>query len=324
MKKIVMGVAVACAALATVGVAQAQNYPERPVRLIVPFPPGGGTDTISRGLGIAMSEINPVWNFVPDNRPGAGGSLGMDALSKATPDGYTIGMGQTSNLTIAPFLQDKLSYDTRKDFTPVALVASSPVVIIVPAASKYQNLSDLIADAKANPGVINSASPGNGTVAHLSSELLQQVAGFKTQHIPYKGFSAALNDLLGGQVDMFMGSVATALPQIQAGNLRALAVTSAQRSPQLPDVPTIAESGYPGFDAVTWFGIVAPAGTPSDVVNKLNAEINAALKSKDYSDRLRAQGAVVLGGTPEQFKQTIERDLETWQKVVKESGAKVD
>lgn len=324
MKHLVVGAAIAASVLAPVGVTMAQSYPDRPIRLVVPFPPGGGTDIIARGMALAISDMQPNWTFVPDNRAGAGGSLGMDAVAKARPDGYTIGLGQTSNLTITPALQEKLSYNTRKDFAPVALVASSPVVIIVPTNSKFKTLSDLIEYARANPGKVNSASPGNGTVAHLASELLQLTANFKTQHIPYKGFSAALNDLLGGQVDIFMGSVTTALPQIQAGALRALAVTSAQRSPQLPDVPTIAESGYPGFDAVTWFGVVAPAGTPGDVIADLNQKINAALKSNEYSQRLQAQGAVPLGGTPEQFKQVIDRDLTMWAKVVKESGAKVD
>jgi len=324
MRKFVLAFTMGIATLVSATAVQAQSYPERPIRLIVPFPPGGGTDLIARGLALAISQNKPDWNFVPDNRPGAGGVVGIDALAKASPDGYNIALGQTSNLTISPWLQEKLSYDPLKDFEPVAAVASSPVVVVVPVDSKYKTLQDLIADAKANPGKINFASPGNGTVAHLASELMQQVGDFKLQHIPYKGFSSAVTDLMGGQVDVYMGSVATALPQITGGKLRALAVTSAKRSPQLPDVPTVAESGYPGFDAITWFGIVAPAGTPKNVIDALNKEINVALESDDYSAKLRSQGAVPMGGTPEEFRQMIERDLKTWGEVVKASGAKVD
>lgn len=278
---------------------------------------------IARELGNAINK-SIGWSVIPENKPGAGGNLGIDAVAKAAPDGYVIGMGQTSNLAINPALYSKLPYKPLQDLTPIALIAASPVVIVVPANSKYQNLEDLIKDAKARPGQVNSASPGNGTVAHLSSELLQQVANFKTQHIPYKGFNHALNDLIGGQVDMFMSSVPTVLGHVRSGKLRALAVTSLQRSTELPDVPTVAESGYPNFEAITWFGLVAPAGTPATTINILNEQANAALKSPELSKKLQSEGAIPMGGTPQEMQKYLEQNLTMWSKVVKESGAKVD
>lgn len=303
--------------------ASAQTYPNKAIRMVIPFPPGGGTDMISRELGIAIGK-SAGWSLVPENKPGAGGNLGVDMVAKAAPDGYTIGMGQTSNLTINPWLYSKLPYKPLQDLTPIALVASSPVVIVVPTNSKYKTLADLINDAKARPGIINSASPGNGTVAHLSSELLQQVGDFKTQHIPYKGFNHALNDLIGGQLDMFMSSVPTALSHIRSGKLRALAVTSLKRSSELPEVPTIAESGYPNFEAITWFGLVAPAGTPLATIKLLNEQVNLALKSPELSKKLQSEGAVPMGGSPEEMRKYLEKNLLMWEKVVKASGAKVD
>ncbi len=309
--------------IALIPSALAQNYPNKSIRMVIPFPPGGGTDLIAREVGNAVSK-NAGWSIVPENKPGAGGNLGVDTVAKATPDGYTIGLGQTSNLAINPTLYSKLPYKPLQDLAPIALVASSPVVIVVPANSKYKTLADLINDAKARPGIVNSASPGNGTVAHLSSELLQQVANFKTQHIPYKGFNHALNDLIGGQVDMFMSSVPTALAHIRSGKLRALAVTSLQRSSELPDVPTVAESGYPNFEAITWFGLVAPAGTPEATIKALNDQVNIALKSPELSKKLQSEGAVPMGGTPEEMRKYLEQNLAMWEKVVKSSGAKVD
>lgn len=301
----------------------AQNFPTKPIRLVIPFPPGGGTDLISRELGVAMSKTSG-WSLIADNKPGAGGNLGIDAVAKAAGDGYTIGMGQTSNLAINPTLYSKLPYNPLKDLKPVVLVASSAVVIVVPASSKYTSLAQLIEDAKKRPGAINSASPGNGTVAHLASELMQQVGGFKLQHIPYKGFNLALNDLIGGQVDMFMSSVPTVLGHVRTGKLRALAVTSLQRTSELPEVPTVAESGYPNFEAITWFGLVAPANTPNEIVDQINKQANAALSSPAFTAKLKSEGAVVIGGSPQAMADFLKRDYDMWSKVVKESGARVD
>lgn len=323
MKRMLVYFALGVVAFTPLSASLAQNYPNKTIRMMIPFPPGGGTDLIAREVGNAISK-NTGWSIVPENKPGAGGNLGIDTVAKSAPDGYTIGLGQTSNLAINPSLYSKLPYKPLQDLTPIALVASSPVVIVVPANSKYKTLAELISDAKARPGIVNSASPGNGTVAHLSSELLQQVAGFKTQHIPYKGFNHALNDLIGGQVDMFMSSVPTALAHIRSGKLRALAVTSSQRSSELPDVPTVAESGYPNFEAITWFGLVAPAGTPAATIKILNEQVNIALKSPELSKKLQSEGAVPMGGTPEEMRKYLEQNLTMWAKVVKASGAKVD
>ena len=321
MKKIILSLGL----LLSIGLqtVSAQSYPSKPIRLVIPFPPGGGTDLISRELSVAMSKISG-WNLIADNKPGAGGNLGIDAVAKATADGYTIGMGQTSNLAINPTLYSKLPYNPLKDLKPVLLVASSSVVLVVLASSKYTSLAELIADAKARPGAINSASPGNGTVAHLSSELMQQVGEFKLQHIPYKGANLALNDLMGGQVDMFMSSVPTVLGHIRSGKLRALAVTSLQRAAELPDVPTVAESGYPNFEAITWFGLVVPAGTPDEIVQLINKQANAAMSSPAFKANLTSEGAVVLGGSSQAMDEFLKRDYDMWSKVVKASGARVD
>jgi tripartite-type tricarboxylate transporter receptor subunit TctC len=321
MKKIILSLGL----LLSIGLqtVSAQSYPSKPIRLVIPFPPGGGTDLISRELSVAMSKISG-WNLIADNKPGAGGNLGIDAVAKATADGYTIGMGQTSNLAINPTLYSKLPYNPLKDLKPVLLVASSSVVLVVLASSKYTSLAELIADAKARPGAINSASPGNGTVAHLSSELMQQVGEFKLQHIPYKGANLALNDLMGGQVDMFMSSVPTVLGHIRSGKLRALAVTSLQRAAELPDVPTVAESGYPNFEAITWFGLVVPAGTPDEIVQLINKQANAAMSSPAFKAKLTSEGAVVLGGSSQAMDEFLKRDYDMWSKVVKASGARVD
>jgi tripartite-type tricarboxylate transporter receptor subunit TctC len=321
MKKIILSLGL----LLSIGLqtVSAQSYPSKPIRLVIPFPPGGGTDLISRELSVAMSKISG-WNLIADNKPGAGGNLGIDAVAKATADGYTIGMGQTSNLAINPTLYSKLPYNPLKDLKPVLLVASSSVVLVVLASSKYTSLAELIADAKARPGAINSASPGNGTVAHLSSELMQQVGEFKLQHIPYKGANLALNDLMGGQVDMFMSSVPTVLGHIRSGKLRALAVTSLQRAAELPDVPTVAESGYPNFEAITWFGLVVPAGTPDEIVQLINKQANAAMSSPAFKAKLTSEGAVVLGGSSQAMDDFLKRDYDMWSKVVKQSGARVD
>jgi tripartite-type tricarboxylate transporter receptor subunit TctC len=315
-----LSLALACAAAAPSFAAEA--YPAKPIRLIVPFPPGGGTDAIARDVANELTTTLK-WNFVVENRPGSGGNIGVDAAAKSTPDGYTIVLGQTSNLAINPTLYGHLPYDPLKDLTPVALVASAPLVFVVKADSPYKNLADLVAAAKAKPGTLNFASPGNGTVTHLTGELLQKEAGVTFTHVPYKGGSMALTDLLGGRVQIYAGSVPTLLGHIKSGQLRAIVVTSAQRDPNLPQVPTVGET-YKGFEAVTWFGFVAPAGTPQPIVAKLNAEINKALKTPELKKRLNDEGAAVLGGSPEQFGTLIKSEIAKWAPVVKASGAHID
>jgi tripartite-type tricarboxylate transporter receptor subunit TctC len=313
--------AIAAASLAS-STAFAQAWPQKPIRLIVPFPAGGGTDIISRE--VANKVAGPGYSFVIDNKPGTGGNIGVDAAAKSPADGYTLVMGQTSNLAINPTLYPKLPYDPLKDLTPVSLVASSPLVIVASANSPFHTLADVVKEAKAHPGSINFASSGNGTVAHLAAESFQKVAGIKLTHIPYKGASQGATDVISGQVQLYVSSVPTLIGHIRSGKMRAIAVTSTKRVDDLPQVPTVAESGYKGFEAVTWFGILGPANLPKDVVAKLNADINKALKDPELAKKMDAQGADVLGGTPEQFAKLIRDDIARWGKVVKESGAKID
>lgn len=301
----------------------AQNYPSKPIRVIVPFPAGGGTDIIARDVTNKLSSTLG-WSFVVENKPGSGGNLGVDAAAKAAADGYTLALGQTSNLAINPTLYSKMPYDSLKDLAPVGLVASAPLVLVVAADSPYKTLADIVNASKAKPASLNFASPGNGTVAHLSSELFQKTAGIKFTHIPYKGAAQASTDLIGGQVQLYMSSVPTLLGHIKNGKMRALAVTSLNRVDDLPQVPTVAESGYKGFEAVTWFGFVAPAAVPKDIVVRLNTEINKALQSADVKKKLGDQGADVMGGTPEQFSGLIKSDIARWAPIIKESGAKLD
>ena len=301
----------------------AQAWPAKPIKLIVPFPPGGGTDSIARETSQRVATATG-WTFVIENRPGAGGNLGVDSVAKSPADGYSIVIGQTSNLAINPTLYAKMPYDSQKDLAPIVLVANAPLVMVTSATSPFKTLADAVAAAKAKPGALNFASPGNGTVAHLTSELFQKAAGIQTQHVPYKGAAQALTDVVGGTVELYMSSVPTLLGQIKQGKLRPLAVTSAKRVDDLPNVPTINESGYKGFDAVTWFGLLAPAGTPKDVIAKLNAEFNKALQQPALRKKLSDEGADPAGGTPEEFAALIKAEVPRWGKVVKDSGAKID
>lgn len=313
----------AVAALAAVaGTAAAQEYPTKPIRLIVPFPPAGGTDIMSRVVAQKLGE-NTKWNIVVDNRPGAGGNIGVDAAAKSAPDGHTLVMGQTSNLAINPSLFKNLPYDPLRDLAPIVLVGSGPIAIVVRAESPHKTLSDLVAAARAKPAAISMATPGNGTVAHLSGVRLMQATGVKFEHIPYKGASAAIPDLLGGNVDFYMSSVPSVQNQVSAGKLRLLAVTGPKRSSIFPSAPTVAES-YPGFHAVTWFGILAPAATPKPILARLNTEINKVLQEPGVRRAIEAEGGEVLGGTAEEFAAYIKAELAVWATLVRESGAKVD
>jgi tripartite-type tricarboxylate transporter receptor subunit TctC len=301
----------------------AQSYPSRPIKLIVPFPAGGGTDAVAREVANKVAT-QQGWTVIIDNRPGSGGNLGVDAAAKATPDGYTIVLGQTSNLAINPTLYSKLPYNPVKDLAPIGLIASSPLVLVVASDSPYKTLADLIAAAKARPDAINYASSGSGTVAHLAVEQFQKLAGIKLTHVPYKGAAQGATDLIGGQIQLYMSSIPTLIGHIRNGKMRALAVTSDKRVNDLPSVPTVGESGYKGFEAVTWFGLAGPAAMPKDAVTKLNGAFNKALQDAEVKKKLEGQGVDVLGGTPEQFGKLIQDDIGRWGKAVKESGAKVD
>ncbi len=304
------------------GAVHAQAWPNKPVRLVVPFPAGGGTDMIARELANKVTKSG--YTFIIDNRPGSGGNLGVDAAAKAPADGYTFVLGQTSNLAINPTLYSKLPYDPLKDLTPVSMVASAPLVIVVGADSQLKTLDDVVKAAKAQPASINYATSGNGTVAHLAAESFQKVSGIKLTHIPYKGAAQGATDVISGQVHLYVSSIPTLIGYIKSGKMRPIAVTSAQRTADLPAVPTVAESGYKGFEAVTWFGVAGPDGMPQDVVPKLNAAFNKAVQDPEVKKKLASQGAESLGGTPEKFATLIRDDIVRWGKVVKESGVKVD
>lgn len=310
------------AASIVAGAVCAQAWPAKPIRIVVPFPAGGGTDLITREVTNKLAGSG--YTFIVDNKPGSGGNLGVDAASKSPADGYTLVMGQTSNLAINPTLYTKLPYDPVKNLTPVSLVASAPLVIVVGADSPYKTLADVVAAAKAKPGALNFATSGNGTVAHLAAESFQRAAAIKLTHVPYKGAAQGATDVISGQVQLYVSSIPTLIGHIKGGKMRPIAVTSLKRVDDLPQVPTIAESGYQGFDAVTWFGILGPANLPKDVVAKLNTDINKALKDPELHKKLGDQGADIAGSTPEQFAKLIRDDIARWGKIVKESGAQVD
>ena len=309
-------------AMAATG-AWAQAYPARPIRIVVPFPAGGATDLLARAVAQKLTE---AWgqSVVVDNRPGAGGNIGSELVARAAPDGYTLEMGTVGTHAINASLYAKMPYDHVKDFAPVILVAGVPNVLVINPALPVNSVPALIAYAKANPGKLNFASSGSGTSIHLSGELFKVMAGVQMTHVPYKGSAPALQDLLGGQVQVMFDNLPPSLPQIKAGKLRALAVTSATRAPALPDVPTIGESGLPGYEASSWFGVLAPAGTPPAIIAKLNAEIAAWLATPEAKEKMLALGANAAGGSPEDFAKHIAAETAKWQRVVRESGAKVD
>ncbi len=294
--------------------AAAQAYPDQPIRLVIPFTPGGGTDNLSRLVGNKLSEANR-WTIVMENKAGASGTIGIAEAVKAKPDGYTIVMGQADNLAVAPLLNKAVTYDPQKDLRPVAHVADVPIILLTSAAKPYKTLADLIAAAKAKPGSITFASAGAGTVSHLMGELFASTAGIDIRHVPYKGSAPALADLLGGHVDLMTSSVSSAVAQIKAGKARGLAVSTARRSSVLPDVPTVAESGYPGFDVATWYGLYAPAGVPDAVVTTLNAEVAKVLPQ--LRDAINGQGGEIRPMSASAFGDLLKTDVEKWRGVIK-------
>lgn len=310
---------VAAAALATQAAAQPQ-YPAKPIRLVVPFSAGSATDILARIVGTKMGESGH-WQVVVDNRPGAGGTLGATTVAKSAPDGYTlilVSVGHAINATLYP----KLGYDTLKDFAPVSLVASVPNVLVVNAASPYKSVRDVVAAAKAKPGSMNFNSAGSGSSTHLSGEMFKMQAGIDIMHIPYKGTGEALTDVMAGRGDMMFAPTVSAMPFVKQGKLRALAVTTPKRAGALPDIPTIAESGLSGYAFDSWFGVLAPAGTPKEIVNALNAEIGKALASPDVRERLAAQGAEPRTSTPQEFASYIQAEITKLAPVVKQSGVR--
>ncbi|MBL0123249.1 MAG: tripartite tricarboxylate transporter substrate binding protein [Betaproteobacteria bacterium] len=301
----------------------AGSYPNKSIKIVVPFPPGGATDILARAIGF---ELQKAWGqtVVIENKPGAGGNTGADLVAKSPADGYTLIMATVGTHAINMSLYAKMPYDAVKDFEPVVLVAGVPNLLVVHPSVNAKTVRELTALAKSQPGKLNVASSGNGTSIHLSAELYKQMAGVDILHVPYKGSAPAVADLLGGQVQMMFDNMPVSLPHVKAGKLRALAVTSMTRSAALPDVPTMDEEGLKGFDATSWFGLLAPAGTPKDIVAKLNAASVKALASAEMRERLAAQGAEPMGNTPDQFAAFIKAEIDKWAKIVKASGARID
>lgn len=295
----------------------AQGYPNKPIRFVVPYAPGGNTDILSRLIG---QKLNEAWGqqVIIDNRPGAAGTVGAELVARAPADGYTLIMGSFGNIIVANSLYRNLKYDPLKDFAPVALVSLPPGMLVEHPSVPAQNVRELIAYAKSNPGKLNYGSPGSGAWNHLFFELFNANAGVTITHVPYKGIAPAVVDLLGGHVQLAISAFPTAMPHFKAGKLRALAVTSAKRSGLLPEVPTIAESGLPGYEAAGWFGVLAPAGTPSAVVVKLNAEINRMLELPEVKASLAADGAEPAGGTPAHMAESARMASVKWAKIVRE------
>lgn len=308
----------ACAAC----LAQAQGYPAKPIRIISPFPPGGGTDLIARLFATKLTELTK-WQAIVDNKVGAGGTLGLADAAHANPAGYDIVVGQKDNLIISPRLVP-VSFDTAKDFTPIGMMGTTPIVILASSSSPYKTFADVVAAARAAPGTLSFGTSGNGSVSHITSEMLRQQAGVDLQHVPYKGSNPAMVDLLGGHVTLVGASIASAMPHLQSGRMRALAVSTAQRSPTLPNVPTIAELGYPAFDVTAWWGLLGPAGMPTDVVAKLNMELNKVLARPEVRAALLEQGIAAESSTPEAFGAFVRKDFSTWKDIIASTGVRLN
>ena len=318
LSALLLAVAATCGA----GTAAAQSYPNRPVRLIVPFPAGGATDVLARAIGQYASEKlgQPI---VIDNKPGAGGTIGSDLAAKADPDGYTLLIATGSTHSVGPLVNPKTPYNVERDFVPIVDVASTTTVMMVSNTVPAKNLQEFIQLAKSQPGKMNFGSSGNGTNSHLTGELFKAQAGVFMTHIPYRGTGLVFNDMVSGQVQLLFDNVVTAMPHIKEGRLRILGVTSLKRLPFLPDVPTLHEQGLKGFDVSNWFGIYAPRGTSQEVVQKVNAAFNAALKDPELQKKMATLGAVPTGGTPQQMAQIVSAETNKWRKLITERKLQV-
>lgn len=298
--------------------AYAQEFPSKPIHLIVPVPPGGGVDLLSRAIGQKMSTNTGV-PVIIENKPGASAAVGTEALARSAPDGYTIMMAYSAHAT-NPLFTPNLPYDTQKDFTPIVFVGYIPLILVTPSAGGFTSVQDIIAQARAKPGQLQYASGGAGAGAHLSGELMKYLAHIDLIHVPYKGNAPALNDVLGGHVPMMFDTITTALPHVKSGKLRALAVTSAKRSPLAPDVPTMIEAGLPNFEISAWYMVLGPKGMPPAVVQRLNGEINKAVQDPDIRAQLGSQGVDFVGGTPTEADAFLRSEIDRWAKVVKATG----
>lgn len=303
--------------------AHAQSYPTKPIRFIIPYPPGGGSDTIFRQFAQQLSE-RLGQQLVVDNRGGAGGALGMEAAARAEPDGYTIVAALTAQLAVNPALYKKLSYDPVKDFEPITLFADGPYLLVIHPSLPVKSVKEFIEYVRKNPGKVSYASAGNGSGAHLAGELLKSMAGIKMVHVPYKGGGPGLIGLLSGEVQLSFQTWASSQDHIKGGRIRALGVTTARRPETIPNIPTIAESGVPGYDTGVWYALLAPAGTPRAIIDRLNRETIAVLKTPEFSKRLTVQAISPIGSTPEELTKYIKSELEKYSKVVKESGMRIE
>ena len=320
--RLAMAIVIAAAAGAAAQ-AGAQSYPTRPVRVIVPYAPGGATDLTARLVGAKVGEAFGQ-QVIVENRPGGAGMIGAEIVAKATPDGYTLLIATPAEIAINPHLFAKMTYQPERDFAPVSLAASTPLILVVHPAVPAQSVKDLLALARSKPGRMTSASAGTGGVQHMALDLLKMTAKVDIVHVPYKGAGPAIPDLIGGHVDMFFSGMPPALPHVKSGKLRALAVTTAKRSAAAPEVPTMAESGVTGFDINNWFAFFVPAGTPADLIARLNTEINRALRLQDVKDRLSPQGAEAVGTSPEELARYARAESEKYAKLIRASGAKAD
>lgn len=314
--------AVLALGLAVAPWASAQTYPSKPIRVIVPFPPGAGVDIVTR-LVAAKLTTSMGQQFIVENKPGAAGNLGAEYVARAAPDGYIL-LAAASSITTSNSLYSQLSFNLQRDFMPVAMMASAPFLLVVNPSVPAKSVQELIAYAKAHPEELTFASTGNGSSPHLTTEVFKTQAQISMQHVPYKGTGPAMTDLISGQVKVMFANILSVLPQVKAGRLRALAVTGAKRSSAAPEWPTVAESGLPGFESSTWFALLAPTGTPPDVIAKLNAEVAKAVQSPDLLHELQLQGAEPGSGTPEELRAYIGKEVDKWSAVVKASGVKIE
>jgi len=322
MKRTFIKALAATLVVGSAGIALAQEFPSKPIRLVIPFPPGGGTDFVSRIVGTRLGEMTG-WNVILENRPGAGGNIAIESVSKAAADGYTIVMGQSDNMMLGPYLYKNLSYDSVKSFSPIAAVSVAPLVIVSKVGSSINDPVSMIAQGKSAKGLL-WAQAGNGTLGHLFGEQFKDVAKISLTQVAYKGAAPAMTDLIGGSVDVAILSIGSVIPHIRSGKVQAVAVTSAKRSPVLPDVKTMAEGGLSDIDVNVWLGLFAPAGTPAAVVNKINEAVNKVLKDPDVVGKITKAGVSMGGGSSAEFAAFVKTDYARWGDIVRKSGVKLD
>jgi tripartite-type tricarboxylate transporter receptor subunit TctC len=305
------------------GTGLAQSFPDKPLKIVVGFPPGGGSDLMARMVAERLSPLigQPV---IVDNKPGAGSTIAASFVAKSKPDGYTILFGQAANLGIAPAMMSTLNYDPIKDFAPITRLAAAPLLVVGPTTLSAANMKEVITLAKANPNKLSFGSPGSGTLGHLAGEMFVSQAKIKAVHVPYKGQSAAITDIIGNRVELYFSTIAVIKPHVDSGRIRAFAITSKERSPIFPDIPTVAEAGLPGYEAENWYALLAPAGTPPAIVKRLNAELKKILGSAEVKQEITKEGGRAVGDSPEEFAKFLATDVPMWQKIVREAGLKTN